>query len=202
MSLTLLDWRRRVAAIYADVRRDAAHDPVGALDAFRAARDRLFASHSDSPIPAGQRATFRGLPCWPYDPALRFDVEVDTTVEPARVELPMSVDEPVVAERIGRIRLPIGDLDVYWLLLYGGGVFLPFTDATSGRTTYGGGRYLLDTVKGADLGGDRARLIVDFNYAYHPSCFYDPVWSCPLAPKDNRLDVAIEAGERSAMIRR
>ncbi len=202
MSLTLLDWRRRVAAMYADVRRDAPSDPVGAREALRAARDRLFASHPDSPIPAAQRAAFRALPYWRYDPALRFDVDVDTTVPPMRVELPMSADEPVIAQRIGRIRLPVGELDVYWLLLYGGGVFLPFTDATSGRTTYGGGRYLLDTVKGADVGGDRDRLVVDFNYAYHPSCSYDPVWSCPLAPKDNRLAVAIEACERSAMIGR
>ena len=74
-------------------------------------------------------------------------------------------------------------------------MFLPFRDATSGKSTYGGGRYLLDTAKGADLGGDGATLRLDFNFAYHPSCHYDPQWVCPLAPLSNRLTVAIEAGE-------
>jgi len=198
MSLALLDWRRRVNAMYADVRRTATVNPTGAAKTFRAARDELFATHPESPIPAATRASFRGLRYWAHDPALRFEATVDTDVEPLRLLLPMSREERVTAERIGRLHLPVGDLDVFWLVLYGGGVFLPFRDRTSGATTYGGGRYLLDTVKGADLGGDGARLVVDFNYAYHPSCCYDPIWSCPLAPDENRLDVAIEAGERLA----
>ncbi|HUG86614.1 MAG TPA: DUF1684 domain-containing protein, partial [Euzebya sp.] len=77
------------------------------------------------------------------------------------------------------------------------GLFLPFTDATSGASTYGGGRYLLDTAKGADLGRlEDGRLILDFNYAYHPSCAWDAAWSCPLPPPDNRVDVEVSAGER------
>ncbi|HVM10097.1 MAG TPA: DUF1684 domain-containing protein [Acidimicrobiales bacterium] len=80
---------------------------------------------------------------------------------------------------------------------YGGGLFLPFRDATAGDTTYGGGRYLLDTVKGADLGSTGSGdLVLDFNFAYHPSCAHDPRWSCPLAPPGSRLDVRMEAGER------
>ena len=98
--------------------------------------------------------------------------------------------------RIGAVELPVGSLDVHWIEVYGGGVFVPFTDATSGHETYGGGRYLLDTVKGADLGGEGDRLVLDFNFAYHPSCAYDPRWSCPLAPAGNRSTVPIEAGER------
>jgi uncharacterized protein (DUF1684 family) len=195
MSLTLLDWRRRVNVMYADVRRSSIADPEGAARAFRAARDELFATHPDSPIPAARRASFSGLRYWAHDPALRFEATVDTDVEPLRLLLPMSREERVIAERIGRLHLPVGDLDLFWLVLYGGGVFLPFRDRTSGVATYGGGRYLLDTVKGADLGGAGTRLVVDFNYAYHPSCCYDPIWSCPLAPDGNRLDVPIEAGE-------
>ena len=76
-------------------------------------------------------------------------------------------------------------------------MFLPFRDATSGNTTYGGGRYLLDTAKGADLGSAGDALVLDFNFAYHPSCVYDPKWVCPLAPLANRLAVAVEAGELS-----
>ena len=86
---------------------------------------------------------------------------------------------------------------MHWLEAYGGGLFLPVRDATYGATSYGGGRYVLDTVKGADLGADGDRLIVDFNFAFNPSCAYDPGWVCPLAPPANRLPVAVEAGERS-----
>ena len=73
---------------------------------------------------------------------------------------------------------------------------MPFRDATAGSSTYGAGRYLLDTAKGADLGLDGGLLVLDFNFSYHPSCRYDPAWQCPLAPPQNVLAVAIEAGER------
>lgn len=87
---------------------------------------------------------------------------------------------------------------MYWLEAYGGGVFLPLADATSGHETYGGGRYLLDTVKGSDLGGEDGRLVLDFNFAYNPSCAYDPRWACPLTPPANRLGAGIRAGERTS----
>ena len=89
----------------------------------------------------------------------------------------------------------MGSLDVWWLETYGGGIFLPLKDATCGETSYGGGRYLLDTVKGADLGEEQGRLIVDLNFLYNPSCAYDAQWECPLPPAGNVLSVAIEAGE-------
>jgi uncharacterized protein (DUF1684 family) len=195
VSLQLLDWRRAVAELYRAARADAERDPDGALDRFRAGRDLLFASHPESPIPAEERAAFHGLPYWPHDPALRFEAVVEAAPAERLAATSLS-SEAFPLERIGRVRLPVGDLDVYWIDTYGGGVFLPFRDATSGSSTYGAGRYLLDTVKGADLGGVGGHLVVDFNYAYHPSCAYDPRWSCPLAPRANWLSVPIEAGER------
>jgi uncharacterized protein len=100
-------------------------------------------------------------------------------------------------ERIGTVAPgDLGRLDVWWIAGYGGGVFLPLRDGTAGKTSYGGGRYLLDTIKGADLGGADGRLVVDLNFAYHPSCTYDPRWTCPLAPEGNRTDVAVDAGEQ------
>lgn len=195
MSLTLLDWRRRVAALYADARRDAVADPDGALARFRSGRDRLFREHPDSPLPAERRAGFAGIPYWPRDPALRFEAVVEPLPPEPRSATSVT-GEAFPLERIGRVRLPFGELDVYWIAVYGGGIFVPFRDATAGRETYGAGRYLLDTVKGADLGGSGDRLVLDFNYAYHPSCAYDARWSCPLAPPTSRLDVRIEAGER------
>jgi uncharacterized protein (DUF1684 family) len=102
-----------------------------------------------------------------------------------------------VLDRIGLVTLgDVGRLDVWWVGGYGGGLFLPLRDGSAGSTTYGGGRYLLDTVKGADLGGDDGRLVVDLNFAYHPSCAYDPRWTCPLAPDGNRVETVVTAGEQ------
>jgi uncharacterized protein len=101
--------------------------------------------------------------------------------------------------RIGQASFTLDGVDcrlgVYWFDDYAGGIFIPFRDATNGDETYGGGRYLWDSAKGADLGLEDSRLVLDFNYAYHPSCVYDARWSCPLAPVENRLDVPVRAGE-------
>ena len=194
-SLTLLDWRRRVSALYAQVR--AADDPAAAHALWRTTRDELFARHPDSPLLPEARAAFAGLPVAPYDPAWRFEVAVEPA-EPAQFEVETGTDGVVRFDRLGVAALPgVGALDVWWLGSYGGGVFVPVKDAGAGRTTYGGGRYLLDTVKGADLGGDatRAVLVLDLNFTYNPSCAYDPAWACPLAPPGNVLDVAVPVGE-------
>ena len=193
MTLTLLDWRRRVQALYAEVR--AAPDPAAAHQLWRTGRDELFATHLDSPLLPQAREDFSGLPVAAYDPAWRFEVEV-APVEPAHLEVPTGTDGTVVFDRIGRADLPgVGSLDVWWLGSYGGGVFVPLRDASAGRRTYGGGRYLLDTVKGADLGGGPGALVLDLNFAYNPSCAYDPAWACPLAPPGNVLDVEVPVGE-------
>ncbi len=196
-TLTLLDWRRQVHALYAEVR--AAADPAVAHARWRAGRDALFADHPDSPLSPSDRAAFTGLPYAPYDAGLRFEVTVDPDVSPQRWEVPTATDGVVPFERIGRVDLPdLGPLDVWWLESYGGGVFLPVRDGLAGRETYGGGRYLLDTVKGADLGGDVrvGRLVVDLNFAYNPSCAYDPAWQCPLAPPGNVLTAPLPVGEQ------
>lgn len=201
MSLDLLDWRRAVASMYADVRSAIAQgrsdgvDRARTLERFRAARDALFRSHPESPLAPAARAAFTGLRYWPLREDLRFEVPLDPA-PPGQLLATSEGGDPYPLNRIGRVRLPVGDLDVYWIDVYGGGVFLPFRDATSGDETYGGGRYLLDTIKGADLGGDSGRIVVDFNYAYHPSCVYASRWSCPLAPAENRLAVPVRAGER------
>jgi uncharacterized protein len=188
VSLTLLDWRRRVHELYAAVRVD----PVGGLEPFRTAKDDLFRTHPDTPVPTDRRPTFSGLRYHRYDAGLRFDVEVEP-VEPALVEIEGSAGSLTPFRRFGRVRLDgLGSLDVFWLETYGGGVFLPFADPVHGP------RYVLDTVKGADLGGGDGRLVVDFNYAYFPSCTYDGRWACPLAPPGNRLEVEVPAGETQA----
>jgi uncharacterized protein len=191
---SLLDWRRRVAAIYAEVR--ATPDPRAAHRAWQDARNALLATHPDSPVPAAGRAAFSGVPVAPYDPALRFHAEVDGQIEPARIEVSTGTDGIVPFERVGVVHLPgIGDLDVWWVMCYGGGIFVPVRDTRHDGATYPGGRYVLDTVKGADLGGDNGVLVVDLNFAYNPSCAYDPAWACPLAPAGNVVPVPVNAGE-------
>jgi uncharacterized protein (DUF1684 family) len=194
MSLTLLDWRRRVARLYAEIRAEP--DPAAAHEHWRLTRDELLRTHPDSPVPRPGRTRYPGAPVAPYDPALRFEAAVDTGVPPGRMAAVTGTDGVVRFDRIGCVHLPGGgDPDVWWLAAYGGGVFVPVKDATAGPASYGGGRYLLDTVKGADLGGDGGRLILDFNFAYNPSCAYDPAWACPLAPPGNTLARPLLAGE-------
>jgi uncharacterized protein len=197
--LALLDWKRRVFALYAAVRAEP--DAARAVSRWRAGRDALFAEHPQSPLPAARRAGFRGLAYFPFDPAARVTAEV-AAAESKRFELEASAGEPMAFVRFAVARFRLGDsdceLELYWLDAYGGGLFVPFADATSGTETYGAGRYLLDTVKGADLGTENGRLVLDFNLAYNPSCSYDPRWACPLSPPANRLAVPVRAGERYA----
>jgi uncharacterized protein (DUF1684 family) len=195
--LSLLDWKRRVFGLYEAIRADP--QPERAWTRWRETRDDLFRAHPQSPLPPETRRSFPGLPLFDYDPALR----VLAAVEPAEVEIRQiatSGEQPYAFRRFARARFELGgaeqSLALFWLEGYGGGVFLSFADTTSGRETYGACRYLLDTVKGADLGEEDGRLVLDFNFAYNPSCCYDPRWVCPLAPPENRLAVAIRAGER------
>ena len=207
--LWLGDWRRRVAALYAEIRDVAANDPAAAWDRWRTEREALYRGHSQSPVPAAEREGFRARH-WPYDDRLRWTVRVaDPEAAPATggfggpaIALPNSGADTLAFDRVGRVELPhpqgAASLDVYWMRGYAGGLFLPFLDATSGAETYGAGRYLLDTAKAADLGGDAAAgtIVVDLNFAYHPSCAFDPKWACPLAPPGNRIAMRVEAGER------
>jgi uncharacterized protein (DUF1684 family) len=196
--LTLLDWRRRIVDLYAEVRVE--EDPVAGWRRWRADRDRLFREHPQSPLPADARAGFAGVSYFDYDPEWRVAAEVEPA-EADRIELPGSAGATFSATRFARARFRAGHRDlalgVYWLEGYAGGLFVSFRDATSGTETYGACRYLLDTVKGADLGGNGDRLVLDFNFAYNPSCSYDPRWACPLAPPENRLPIEVLAGERT-----
>jgi uncharacterized protein (DUF1684 family) len=192
--LELLDWRRRVAELFAELRR---RPPDGeTLAWFRAEKDALFRAHPQSPIPSAEREAFTGLPYWPFDPSMRV---VATFTAAETNEAPK---QAVEFTRIGELHFTLKGISVmlpaFWIEGYAGGLFVPFKDATSGQETYGGGRYLLDTIKSADFGSDASNttLTLDFNYAYHPSCAYDPVWVCPLAPPDSRLSIPIHAGEQ------
>jgi uncharacterized protein len=211
--LDLYDWRMRVAQFYSE--RDEAlrtgGDARSVLDRFRVRKDHLFATHPQSPIPIAARQSFSGLAYFPYAPELRVEAELAPVEQSGPIDLADGGEMPL--RRAARVDFTIGDiavqLPVYWIDVYGGGLFLPFRDATCPDESYGGGRYLFDTVKGSTFewiaprapeaehpGYAGGRIVLDFNYAYNPSCAYDVRWLCPLARRESTLAFPIRAGER------
>jgi uncharacterized protein (DUF1684 family) len=198
-TLTLVDWRTRVADLYAAVRAEP--DPAAGHRLWREGRTELFATHPQSPTAGKPELRESGVDYWPYDPALRFVVPLLEALDdqPDERDVDGGDDGSVTLQRIGRVELPApvdGSLDVWWLHQYAGGLFVPLKDGTAGDGSYGAGRYLLDTIKGAWLGGDTDGIVLDLNFAYHPSCRYDDRWRCPLAPLGNTVTYRVEAGER------
>lgn len=162
------------------------------LDAFRAAKDRFFKEHPQSPLTEEQRASFAGLRYFPEQPGLRMALAVEPVAEGVAVVMQTSTGDTQQYRRLGRLRFAVDDQEVALTLFAdeAGGLFLPFADALAGQETYGAGRYLEP-----ELLSD-GRVLLDFNLAYNPYCAYNDDWSCPLTPPENRLTVAIRAGER------
>ena len=211
--LDLHDWRVRVARMYGD--RDSAHrnreDPKAVLATFRAAKDALFAGHRQSPLGPDSRSNFTGLRYFAYDPHLRVPAKLSVDESEESVDAPASGPHTMPLRRAANVDFRLAGerarLTVFWIDVYRGGLFLPFRDATCPAESYGAGRYLFDTVKGSGFEPDAAasgdaggyaggEIMLDFNYAYNPSCAYDARWACPLAPRENWLAAAIRAGER------
>ncbi len=198
--LDLADWRRRVGDLYrlrgGDVLRE-----------FRRQRDELFRTHPQSPIPPGERSALRGLDYFDADPRHRVRGKLEASGAEELLEIDTGGEDGIIRyRRAGRLRFRLLDVDcaltVFSLIAYAGGLFLPFKDATSGKETYGAGRYLFDTVKNTDglcleIQPGSSEVMIDFNYAYNPSCVYDVRWACPLAPRENWLSIPVRAGEKS-----
>jgi uncharacterized protein (DUF1684 family) len=178
--------------------RDHGGDYAAEVEAFRADKDAWFGSSPSSPLPHEARHGFTGLPYFAVDPALRFE---DLSLEPYAGDAPSAFQIPTSdgqfrpAHRAGTFSFEregaTRRLTAY--VLDGGdqdSLFVPFLDATSGRETYGAGRYL-DIEPEPD-----ETYVLDFNLAYHPYCVYAEQYSCPLTPAENRVPVRIEAGER------
>ncbi len=196
--LDLMDYRRRVASMYYRIRQHGTQSTQSWLY-YREVRDELFREHPASPLDDDQKARFAGLHYRDYAPAYRITAAVNPVSDPRSYDYDLGEDGSFTIQQFGEVRVNLptgtGTLSLFWIMGYGGGVFLPFCDATNNQGTYGGGRYLLDTIKGADLGREGDRLVLDFNYAYHPSCAYNPRWTCPLAPPENQLNFPVQAGE-------
>lgn len=204
--LDLYDYRNRVSTLYQERDRAtlAGEEAATILQHFRTERDHLFATHPQSALSEEQRQHFRGLRYFPHDPAYCVVAELDTAIEPERQQIAMNAQETMMMITIGWLHFDVANrpvvLSLYWLDIYGGGLFLPFRDASCPEESYGGGRYLFDTIKGSGptpLPGASGwnHMKLDFNYAYNPSCAYNSRWICPLAPRENRLTVPIRAGE-------
>jgi len=196
--LALWDWRHRVAELYAEVRAEP--DPARAWRHWRETRDELFRTHPQTPLEPSSRSSFKGLTYGEYDPRLRFAVGLLPLDEMSAARFDGGGDGALLLTAFARTQGLLSnvgrELTLYWIEGYAGSIFLPFRDATSGSSSYAGGRYLIDTAKGADLGRDeRGRTILDFNFAYNPSCAYSTRWLCPLAPRENTLEGPVEAGE-------
>ncbi|GAA5229590.1 DUF1684 domain-containing protein [Arthrobacter cryoconiti] len=194
-----LDWRLRTFELYSEVRAlMESGDRTGAHALWIRQRNSLFATHAASALDPEKKKRFRGLRVSDYD--ANFSFESTLLEEGAGEEMLVrtGTDGSVPFERIGTFRIPgIGSLAAWQLRSYGGGIFLPFRDAGSGQPggSYGAGRYLLDTIKGAFLGRVGDAFILDFNFAYNPSCAYDETWACPLPGPHNRLATEISVGE-------
>ena len=167
------------------------------LEDFRVEKDAFFRDDPHSPLLPEQRASFDGLSYYPENQALRIRarLETDGVDRDERIVMQTTTGDEQEYRRAGVVRFDV-DGEATSITLYRSGdveeLFLPFRDATSGRETYGAGRYL--DVEPSDGDG---LVSVDLNYAYNPNCAYNPAWSCPIPPAENWLTVPIRAGERT-----
>ena len=201
--IQLTDWRRTIAELYAEIRRHH-RDPIHLQELwerFRTVKDDLFWNHPMTPLMPEQQALTTTSPFYAYDTDYSVWGTLNIDVESYTLEAELAADGLFRYTRVGKIDFELkGEahkLNMFWIDGYGGALFLPFGDTTNGKATYGGGRYLYDAIKGADLGFDGDQVLLDFNFAYNPSCAYNHLWSCPLSPAENRLSIPIEAGEQN-----
>jgi uncharacterized protein (DUF1684 family) len=164
---------------------------VRELEHLRQHKAHTFRDDPHSLLPPEQRARFAGLRYFPPNPQLQLELLVEPA-DGSTVESPTSDGSTRRFRRSARVRFEIDGEQAELVLLSSQdehGFFLPFRDATSGRESYGAGRYL-DVEPGRD-----GRVQVDFNLAYNPYCAYNDAFSCPLPPPENWLRVPVRAGE-------
>jgi len=164
---------------------------MSALEHFRREKDEFFRTSPQSPLTSAQKRSFQGLCHFPENPGLDLTLDLELLHDPSPLSMQTTAGDVQIYERYGRIRFEV-EGQAASLIIYRSesGLFLPFVDALAGKETYGGGRYL----EPEELAGNRVR--VDFNLAYNPYCAYNDRWSCPITPAENRLKVAIRAGEK------
>ena len=160
--------------------------------ASRKQKDEFFKQHPQSPLDPAKRANFDGLTYYDYNPALALTVTVNAFEEKKPVPIQTTTGEGRIYHRFGEFTFDVnGEKARLTIFEAPHGYFLPFVDSNAGKETYPAGRYL-------DLeANDDGTFDVDFNLAYAPFCAYSDEYSCPITPAENRLTVAIRAGEMS-----
>jgi len=161
-----------------------------ALLEFRQEKDEFFAGSHESPLSHADQPNFAGLAYFEPNPELVFRLEVEPS-DGAEIRVETSDGQERLYTRKGTVSFEIDGNDVRLALYSTGhpGFFLPFRDSTSGKETYGAGRYL-------DIDPhDDGTITLDFNMAYNPYCVYSDAYSCPLPPVENWLQVPVKAGE-------
>jgi hypothetical protein len=161
------------------------------LKTFRAEKDDFYARHPQSPLTAEQKRGFQGLNYFPENPALRLEVDVETSSASENIQIQTTGGQPQTYQRFSRFKFVVDGQPVE-LTIYKNetGYFLPFVDSLAGKETYPAGRYLEPEKLHS------GKFLVDFNLAYNPYCAYNEQWSCPITPAENRLKVAVRAGEK------
>lgn len=161
---------------------------------FRHEKDMFFKSHPQSPLTRAQRQSFDALTYYEPNPTLNLEIEVPEYEEKETIMMQTTTGTVQEFLRWGQVSFEVNGEMAKLTLYYSkrtGHFFLPFMDATNQGETYSGGRYL-DPVS---IEGNRFHI--DFNLAYAPYCAYNDNYTCPIPPKENRLDVRIEAGEKN-----
>ena len=170
-----------------------------ALKQERRNKDQFFAMHWESPLPLEDREKFTGLAYFPVNPDYRFALSMHEYKDREVVEIQDTAGAMRQYLRWGEFRFRIGNeecsLQAYKSNPGEDRLFVPFKDATSGKETYGAGRYL-DLNSASDRTPD-GKWVLDFNRAYNPWCAFSANYTCPYVPPENWLKVPIRAGEKS-----
>ena len=164
----------------------------------RKQKGMFFSSHHQSPIPFEERQQFKGLDYYPPAPDFLFELEIHEHEEKKVLKIEDTQGNERTFLRWGEFRFKIGDkecsLQAYKSDQEEERLFVPFRDETSGKETYGAGRYLdLDYEQHHTPDG---KWILDFNSAYNPWCAYSDAYACPFVAPENWLNVAVRAGEK------
>jgi uncharacterized protein (DUF1684 family) len=171
---------------------------VEKLEHQRKEKDIFFAMHQQSPIPLEERLGFMGLSYYPITPDFRFELELHEHSNKETIQIEDTQRNIRQFLRWGEFRFKVGS-EQYSLQCYKNApeeerLFIPFRDTTSGKETYGAGRYL--DIDSGDL-TTNGKWILDFNEAYNPWCAYSENYACPFVPPENWLKVPIKAGEKN-----
>lgn len=161
---------------------------------FRQSKDKQFRSGEDSPIE--EKEQFNGLAYYYPNPRFRVEAKLEMLSDSLLTDIERNNGRIDQFLKIARATFKLQGKE-HTVLLLGkkkqeeqNYLFLPFTDLTSGKTTYGGGRYIDIELT------DENKVIIDFNLAYNPFCVYNYRYSCPIPPKENFIDTEIKAGEK------